>query len=256
MASKEILRADHFERRWPVVLQLLVVVGIATHPARIHIMPLWFGYSLAVACILPMVAVGISRGGLQWTHLEHWSNLAICALGETVVLLTLYHIITEMLKTPTAFTGEQLLTTSIAAWATNVVTFSVVYLAIGSRGAGSPGKPAREKARVAFPTSEWVGRRSSRMGANLCGLLVSLVLHCDCFQSDGCCAGFNPCQDADDGRKRHFLDYACDCGFPRDQHTWQLTSPLWLIRQLRITDNSCAIPGLKIQTWGTRCRGV
>ena len=114
MASKEILRADHFERRWPVVLQLLVVVGIATHPADSY-HAAWFGYSLAVACILPMVAVGISRGGLRWTHLEHWSNLAICALGETVVLLTLYHIITEMLKTPTAFTGEQLLATSIAA---------------------------------------------------------------------------------------------------------------------------------------------
>ena len=134
VASNEILRADHFERRWPVVLQLLVVVGIATHPARIHIMPLWFGYLLAVALILPMVGVGVSRGGLRWTHLEHWSNLAICALGETVVLLTLYHIITEMLKTPTAFTGEQLLATSVAAWTINVVTFSVVFWQIDRGG--------------------------------------------------------------------------------------------------------------------------
>jgi hypothetical protein len=151
MASKEILRADHFERRWPVVLQLLVVVGIATHPARIHIMPLWFGYSLAVACVLPMVAVGISRGGLQWTHLEHWSNLAICALGETVVLLTLYHIITQILKTPTAFTGEQLLTTSIAAWATNVVTFSVVYWQLDRGGPEARVNRLGKKPEWAFP---------------------------------------------------------------------------------------------------------
>jgi len=176
MASKEILRADHFERRWPVVLQLLVVVGIATHPARIHIMPLWFGYSLAVACVLPMVAVGISRGGLQWTHLEHWSNLAICALGETVVLLTLYHIITEMLRTPTAFTGEQLLATSIAAWTINVVTFSVVFWQIDRGGPEARANRLGKKPEWLFPqasgpdaeAAEWMPMSADYLFLSFC----------------------------------------------------------------------------------------
>jgi hypothetical protein len=176
MASKEILRADQFERRWPVVLQLLVVVGIATHPARIHIMPLWFGYLLAVALILPMVGVGISRGGLRWTHLEHWSNLAICALGETVVLLTLYHIITEMLKTPTAFTGEQLLATSIAAWTINVVTFSVVFWQIDRGGPEARANRLGKKAEWLFPqasgpdaeAAEWMPTSADYLFLSFC----------------------------------------------------------------------------------------
>ena len=163
MASKEISRASRFERRWPVVVQLLVVVGIATHPSRIHIMPLWFGYSLAVALILPMVGVGVSRGALRWTRIEHWSNLAICALGETLILLTLYHIITEMLKTPTAFTGLQLLATSVAGWTTNVVTFSVVYWQIDRGGPEARANRLGEKPEWLFPqasgseaeASEW-----------------------------------------------------------------------------------------------------
>jgi hypothetical protein len=176
MASKEISRADQFERRWPVVLQLLVVVGIATHPARIHMMPIWFGYSLAVALILPMVGVGVSRGALRWTRLEHWSNLAICALGETVILLTLYYIITEMLKTPTAFTGEQLLATSVAAWTTNVVTFSVVYWQIDRGGPEARANRLGKKPEWLFPqasgsepeASEWMPTSADYLFLSFC----------------------------------------------------------------------------------------
>src|ERR1700759_2283453 len=103
MASKEISRAGRFEPRWPVILQLLVLVSIATLPARIRLMPHWVAVTLTVALLLPMAGVWVSRGSLRWLRLEHWSTLAFCAFAETMVLLSLRHIIAEMLKSPAVF---------------------------------------------------------------------------------------------------------------------------------------------------------
>jgi hypothetical protein len=151
MAMKEILRVAHFERRWPVILQLLALVSIATLPARIRLMPHWFGYSIAVALLLPMVGVGATRGAPGWLRIEHWSNLAICAIAEILVLLTLRHIILEMLRDPTVFTGRQLLASSVTAWATNVVAFSVVYWQLDRGGPEARVNRLGKKPEWAFP---------------------------------------------------------------------------------------------------------
>jgi hypothetical protein len=111
-----------------------------------------------------MFGVGLSRGAHGWLRLEHWSNLAVCALGESVILLTLYYIITAMSKTTTAFTGRELLATSVAAWTTNVVTFSVVFWQIDRGGPEARANRQGKKAEWLFPqasgsepeASEWI----------------------------------------------------------------------------------------------------
>jgi len=151
MASKETSRAGRFEPRWPVILQLLVLVSIATLPARIRLMPHWLGLTLTGVLLLPMVGVLVSRGALGWLRLERWSTLAFCAFAETMVLLSLRHIIAEMLKSPAVFTGRQLLASSVTAWATNVVAFSVVYWQLDRGGPEARANRLGKKAEWAFP---------------------------------------------------------------------------------------------------------
>jgi hypothetical protein len=151
MASKEISRAGRFEPRWPVILQLLGLVSIATLPARIRLIPHWLSLTLTSVLLLPMVGVWISRGALRWLRLERWSTLAFCACAETMVLLSLLHIISEMLKSPTVFTGRQLLASSVTAWATNVVAFSVVYWQLDRGGPEARVNRLGKKAEWSFP---------------------------------------------------------------------------------------------------------
>jgi len=151
MATKEISHVAQFEPRWPVILQLLALVSIATLPARIRLMPHWLSLTLTAVLLLPMVGVLVSRGGLRWLRLERWSTLAFCAFAETMVLLSLRHIIAEMLKSPAVFTGRQLLASSVTAWATNVVAFSVVYWQLDRGGPEARANRLGKKAEWAFP---------------------------------------------------------------------------------------------------------
>ena len=121
-------------------------------------------------------------------------------MRETMVLLSLLHIISEMLKSPTVFTGRQLLGCLVLrAWATNVVAFSVVYWQLDRGGPEARVNRLGKKAEWLLPASEWIRRRSLRMAADVRRLFVSRVLHRDGIQSYRCCAGDDPRQDADDG---------------------------------------------------------
>ena len=76
MASKEISRAGRFEPRWPVILQLLGLVSIATLPARIRLIPHWLSSHVnvctPVAHGLVSGLVAGHSGGCAWSAGPLW----------------------------------------------------------------------------------------------------------------------------------------------------------------------------------------
>ncbi len=116
------------EPRWPVVLAVLaVLLVLALLPARIRLFPSWFPYAIGIGLLVPMVGVWLSGAPARWLRVERTTTLVFAVLAEAVTLATVLYLVIEMLNRPAEFSGRQLLTSSIGAWITNVLAFSLVY---------------------------------------------------------------------------------------------------------------------------------
>ncbi len=126
--------AQH-EPRWPVALTILAVVFLLTVlSARARLFPPWLLYAIAMALLLPMIGVWLSSAREWWLRLEQISTLCLALVVELITLVVLFHVVHEMVLHPTTLSGRQLLASSIAAWVTNVLAFSLVYWRIDRGG--------------------------------------------------------------------------------------------------------------------------
>ncbi len=140
------------EPRWPLVLATLAVLCVLTFlPARIRLFPFWFPYVIGAALLLPMVLVWLSGGQPRWLRVERTTTLVFSVLGEAVTLTTVLYLVVEMLNRPADFSGRQLLTSSIGAWITNVLAFSLVYWRIDRGGPEARANDAGTKPDWLFP---------------------------------------------------------------------------------------------------------
>jgi uncharacterized membrane protein len=140
------------EPRWPVVLAILaVLLVLALLPARTRLFPSWFPYAIGIGLLLPMVGVWLSGEDARWLRLERRTTLVFSLLAEAVTLTTVLYLVVEMLDRPTDFSGRQLLTSSIGAWITNVLAFSLVYWRIDRGGPEARANDAGTKPDWLFP---------------------------------------------------------------------------------------------------------
>jgi hypothetical protein len=140
------------ESRWPVVLAILAVLLVLTLlPARTRLVPFWFPYAVGMALLLPVVGVWLSGAQARWLRVERTTTLVFSVLAEAMTLTTLLYLIFEMLNRPADFSGRQLLTSSIAAWITNVLAFSLVYWRIDRGGPEARANDAGMKPDWLFP---------------------------------------------------------------------------------------------------------
>jgi len=79
------------------------------------------------------------------------TTIAFSALAEAVTLTTLSYLIREMMDRPADVSGRQLFTSSIAAWVTNVLAFSLVYWRIDRGGPEARANNAGAKPDWLFP---------------------------------------------------------------------------------------------------------
>lgn len=123
------------ESRWPPVLAILALLGVlAVLPARVRLLPPWAAYVIGAGLALPMMAVGMTAGHWLWRRIERASTLVFAATAEAVTLATLSYLIVEMMSRPADFSGLQLFTSSVGAWVTNVLVFSLAYWHIDQIG--------------------------------------------------------------------------------------------------------------------------
>jgi uncharacterized membrane protein len=148
----EVAQPVCIESRWPVVLAILAVLLVLTLlPARIRLFPSWFPYAIGIALLLPMVVVWLSGARARWLRIERMTTLVFSMLAEAVTLTTVLYLIVEMLNRPAGFSGRQLLTSSLGAWITNVLAFSLVYWRIDRGGPEARANDAGTKPDWLFP---------------------------------------------------------------------------------------------------------
>jgi len=131
-------RVGRMEARWPagltIVAALALLVGL---PSRIEMFPFWFTAGLVFLVLVPMLAVGLTAGRRDWLKAERWAIwiFVLVAYGGTAT--GLWNVIQMMLRHSTEVSGLQLLASSIAIWATNVLASSLLYWQL-DRGGPEP----------------------------------------------------------------------------------------------------------------------
>jgi len=94
-----------------------------------------------------MAAVRLTGGKARWLRIERTTTLLFCAFAEGVTVAALARLLGAMVRGAREIGGNQLLTSSVAAWVMNVLTFSLLYWQVDGGG------PASLEKRV---TADWL----------------------------------------------------------------------------------------------------
>jgi hypothetical protein len=126
------------EPRWPVAITAIAVLYLLTVlPWRIRVFPIWVPYVGVIALIVPMAAINLAAARTRWLRAERATVLLFCAIAEGTTVTALARLLGAMVRGSREIGGNQLLTSSVAAWVMNVLTFSLLYWQIDRGGPAS-----------------------------------------------------------------------------------------------------------------------
>jgi uncharacterized membrane protein len=155
--SKELALMERLESRWQILAQVLFLFLLLQMPARIRLGPSWLGYLIGIALILPILGVQLLSPHPKWLRLEKVTTIVFTIAAEAATLAILAKVMVAMLSHPEKLTGRQLLASSIAAWVTNVVAFSIMYWRIDRGGPEARANRQDQKPEWLFPQAETSG---------------------------------------------------------------------------------------------------
>jgi hypothetical protein len=127
------------------------VVTLAALPERIRLFPRWIAFGVVVIVIVPMVALRLSQAKARWLRIERWAVFVFFVLGGIGTLVSVGYLIHAMVTRSTEIGGMPLLTSSVSAWVTNVLIFSLLYWEIDRGGPDSRDKGEGVKPDWLFP---------------------------------------------------------------------------------------------------------
>ena len=146
--SEEPAHPLRIETRWPAAFAVLAVTLLLTMlPDRVRVAPVWAPYVLAIALIVPMAAIMLTHAPERWFRIERTIMLIVFLVAGMIADLTL--LIAEMVRRSGEISGIQLLTSSVAMWVLNVLTFSLLYWQIDRGG-------PEARANKASPRPDWL----------------------------------------------------------------------------------------------------
>ena len=123
------------ELRWTPAFAILVVLFLLTVlPHHVQVMPVWVFHVAATAILVAMAAVALTPANTLWRRIERLliMLLAVAYIANTIVeLADLIGVITLHPSKSNAFS---LLSSSVAIWVANVLTFSLLYWQIDRGG--------------------------------------------------------------------------------------------------------------------------
>ena len=158
MPMNEPAQAPRVEPRWPIVLVILAVLFLlACLPARVRLFPVWVPYAIVIAVLAPMAGVALADAKARWLRLERTITLLFALIAGATTLATLTHLVRAMVRRPGEIGGLQLLASSIAVWATNVLVFSLLYWQVDRGGPAARASDANRNLEWLFPEAEASG---------------------------------------------------------------------------------------------------
>ncbi|MGA7953135.1 MAG: hypothetical protein WCA07_06385 [Gloeobacterales cyanobacterium] len=133
--KKEPLQTLRIEPRWPAALTILVVYFLlAVLPERVRLFPVWVPSVTVIVVLASMAAIPLTAAKVPWRRVEHTIMLIFFVVAGSGTLASLVYLIRAMVRRGTEIGGLQLLTSSIAVWVINVLTFSLLYWQIDRNG--------------------------------------------------------------------------------------------------------------------------
>jgi hypothetical protein len=123
------------EPRWTPALAILVVLFLlVVLPHHVQVMPVWVFHVAALAVLVVMAAVTLTPANTLWQRIERMLIilLAVAYIANTIVeLVDMIGVITLHPSKSNVFS---LLSSSVAIWVANVLTFSMLYWQIDRGG--------------------------------------------------------------------------------------------------------------------------
>jgi hypothetical protein len=118
-------------------------------PDRVRVLPVWVPGVSGLVLVAPMAAVMLTRANEPWLRIERSVTLVFAATAVIAMIADLALLIVEMVRRSGEVSGIQLLTSSVALWVLNVLTFSLLYWQIDRGG-------PEARANTVNPRSDWL----------------------------------------------------------------------------------------------------
>ena len=140
------------ESRWsPALVILAVIFLLATLPGHVEVLPVWVSYLAAFAVIVPMVAVRLTGGNTLWFGIERMMIILLATAYVANTIAELADMIGVITLHPSGNNAFLLLSSSVAIWVANVLTFSLLYWQIDQGGPYARASASKVKPDWVFP---------------------------------------------------------------------------------------------------------
>ena len=142
----------HDESRWPPALAILVALCLlAALPGHVIALPVWVSYLTAFAVIVPMAAVRLTGGNTLWLGIERMIIILLATAYVANTIAELADMIGVITLHPSGNNAFSLLSSSVAIWVANVLTFSLLYWQIDQGGPSARASNSSVKPDWVFP---------------------------------------------------------------------------------------------------------
>ncbi len=143
------------EPRWPVALSIIAVLALLTAmPDRVRLLPPWVLFAVGAIVLATMAATALQPRSTAWPPIERAATFALAAGAGTANVVVLVALIFDMIERSKEVDGLKLLSSSIAVWATNVMTFSLLYWQLDRGGPISRASASPERPDWIFPADQ------------------------------------------------------------------------------------------------------
>jgi hypothetical protein len=116
------------ESRWPPALAILVIIFLlAALPGHVTVLPVWVSYLAALAVIVPMAFVALTKGNTLWLRIERTMIILLAAAYVANTIAEVADMIGVITLHPSGNNAFSLLSSSVAIWIANVLFFSLLY---------------------------------------------------------------------------------------------------------------------------------
>jgi hypothetical protein len=149
---KESVQKIRDESRWPPALTMVVVLCLmAVLPGHVTALPVWVSYLAALAVLVPMGGVALTAGNTLWLAMERTIIILLASAYVANTIAELADMIGAITLHPSGNNAFSLLSSSVAIWVANVLTFSLLYWQIDRGGPYARASKSSAKPDWVFP---------------------------------------------------------------------------------------------------------
>jgi hypothetical protein len=149
---KNAVEVTLIEPRWPVLAAIFAVLSLlAVLPNRVRAFPGWVPFLPALILIIPMAALTLPGAKARWLKIEGSAISFFFVFAGFAIVKSLAYLLSTMVHRSGEVTGLQLLNSSVAVWATNVLVFSLAYWRLDRGGPEARANGASAKPDWIFP---------------------------------------------------------------------------------------------------------